>query len=331
MSLSVPLELVIRSSDRRPTETPDAYTAYVPPNLRLGHYNRFYVKSVTLRGSRVNITEGYNYFYFVATSHQYAHYLFDVKVPEGHYTPSELASVMVTLIQLRVETLLPDSGIPVEVTVTYDSVAETYTIHFVNWHGNVSTVHGFHGANEYITLQVMDSWEGWQPGQPDINTSELSAGINISNGQHLFDTSLNKRMGFYNCEYRVGVDGNLVAGGSGTPGLYWADKIQNIDGLPFLFLCSDIVGFSQFASTILPPGDTTGRRRHFPVAIAHVIEPSFGARGVWEPGDNPVVHEVSSSTNPASFQIEWRDENGWHVDFNNVDHVIVLRFYNEHE
>jgi hypothetical protein len=68
---------------------------------------------------------------------------------------------------------------------------------------------------------------------------------------------------------------------------------------------------------------TTNAAADLRQGLAHVSTAPFSAVGVWESSAHPLVHSLSSRF--QTLHLYWRDSTGGRVEFNGVDHELVLR------
>lgn len=93
-------------------------------------------------------------------------------------------------------------------------------------------------------------------------------------------------------------------------------SIYNLDCIPSLVLCSDLISTGLSLSA-------DDQRGNVNQGLAIVATPSYGQLGLWEP--NEIFHR-KLATSPSQIRLYWRDTFGCRVNFYGVDHSLCLTF-----
>lgn len=300
-------DVIVRSSDRT-GGTPSNYEVHLPGLHNLNRFSHFYVSSVTMRGSRYNITEPTNRFTVdlfglvhgqTLSSGYTSHTSFSATVAPGHYTNDELAIALRTALQDTHTALFPSAN-TLSLSVTHDDI-----------------------RNKFV-IEVAQPAVGEGAGRGELTGvywPDLAAGGGLYTYASMGDaqspgyaSSLNALLGFADMSAQRG----SYTGGNGVPDdgtRFEANHHHRYNILPSLLLSSDAASFSVGTTSVgVVPGQI----------LCSVAEPGFGSYGVWEPSTYPLLFPVSRDH--SSLRFWWADEFGEEPEFNGVDHIITLRF-----
>jgi len=308
------LDLIIRSSDRV-TGTASEYSVSIPGIVRETPWSRVFCHSVYMHGSMFNVDTTNNTFSYsyVAVGvndslleEQAYRYARSVTLAPGYYTHRTLATALRNAIIDQHVAL--GGGMPA-LALTLSGSDATKLFEFGVSTSDYAGLYDLAVANTLPGLNLF------------ANINYRSYFIVPHDGSALYPVtasgSLNTLMGFVNLSTQyasyVGVAPTLYY----SPYEFVSTQPHTLDSLPVLFLHCDLVRpEAAFAS------HDTGLRR----IIATITTPAFGTSGVWETSDPPSKTFTIPSSAPASIQLRWTDINDKVVDFQGVDHVIILRF-----
>lgn len=308
------LDLIIRSSDRV-TGTPSEYSVFIPGIVRETPWARVFCHSVCMHGSLFNVDTTNNTFSYSYVAVAVGQSLLDpaayryartVTVAPGYYTHRTLSAALRTAILDQHVAL--GGGMPaLALTCTGSDVTKLFDF-------GVST-------SDYAGLFDQDT-KNTLPGLSlPANDALVSHFIVPHDGSALYPVaatgSLNTLMGFIDLSAQylsyVGVGATLYY----SPYEFTSTRSHLLDTLPVLLLHCDLVRPETAFAT-----HDSGLRR----IIATITAPAFGTSGVWEASDPPSKTFTIPANSPASIRIRWTDINEKVVDFQGMDHLIVLRF-----